>query len=48
MEIEILDKLKFFALESYRNKIAYGGRNGFKSWGIADASIYRIIKNPSN
>lgn len=45
LDIELPEKLEFL-FQPYRYKIAYGGRGGGKSWGIADALEIQGLQTP--
>jgi phage terminase large subunit len=46
VEIAIPEKLLFFQDETWRYKVAYGGRGSAKSWTIADTLILCAIERP--
>ena len=48
MEVELVfpPQLEFFFNESWRYKVAFGGRGSSKSWTIADALILRAAERP--
>ena len=45
LDLDIPEKLTFFANEFFRYKIAYGGRGAAKSWSIARILIAKALKS---